>query len=164
MEIQYIPLILAVVFTGHLALSDGSALNEVFLVQFHCISSSGNQDTCNAYLDCLFALNDQYIQPYTECMDKVSEKRAQIYTTERVAWHGDVNFFTNQSEISKRNCVKHSVKFTLTWTTACHLTFPPMDTPPSPPIDAFPTHGYSPSPTHPLMPPSPPWNASFPTH
>ncbi|GBO04683.1 hypothetical protein AVEN_50155-1 [Araneus ventricosus] len=131
MEIQYIPLILAVVFTGHLALSDGSALNEVFLVQFHCISSSGNQDTCNAYLDCLFALNDQYIQPYTECMDKVAPK-------------GGVG---NCSEIEE---MYESTEKRNEATTACHLISHPW----------MGGEGYLLP--HPLMPPSPPMDTSFP--
>ncbi|CAL1275010.1 unnamed protein product [Larinioides sclopetarius] len=70
-EMQYIPLILAVVFTGHLVSSGGTSLNNAFLVHFHCIAASGNQDTCSSYLDCLSAIDDEYKQPYYECMDKV---------------------------------------------------------------------------------------------
>ncbi|GBM55793.1 hypothetical protein AVEN_75023-1 [Araneus ventricosus] len=74
MEIKYIFLLLAVLFAGDLVESKISDVNGVFLAEFNCISSSGNQKMCNAYLDCLFALSEEYLKPYYICLDKVSLK------------------------------------------------------------------------------------------
>ncbi|GBM88448.1 hypothetical protein AVEN_17491-1 [Araneus ventricosus] len=71
MKIQSISLILAVFLAGYLVLSNLSDRNDAFCAEFHCISSSGNQEMCNAYLDCLFALSEEYLQPYHLCMDEV---------------------------------------------------------------------------------------------
>ncbi|CAL1275009.1 unnamed protein product [Larinioides sclopetarius] len=73
-EMQYIPLILAVVFTGHLVSSGGSVENDKFVLQFNCIGSSGNQQLCNSYLHCLNAIEYQYKKPYYECLHQVKPK------------------------------------------------------------------------------------------
>ncbi|KAF8794924.1 hypothetical protein HNY73_002838 [Argiope bruennichi] len=71
MDIQHTSLLLVVILTSHLFISNGSELNDKFLTEAQCISSAGDQEMCNAYLDLVSILPEKHLKPYYDCMNKI---------------------------------------------------------------------------------------------